>query len=293
MYEQEEIHHMENNVVPIQNDYENNLNVLLMAVLREFNAPLEAVESPSIQKLIHHLNPNVTLPSVESMLHTVSEEDQNEENVCIEDTTSSNQDINNLHLPLDLTEIPCHLNIKNCPKEGSSLCIVCLKWQELCKVKRLREREASIFLFICVSENVHSIETARELYTSKITLKACISHNSAIVIAGLKHLRIRDVSEIPKVTEQTVADAFMIVKQIENNPLSDEQKVSTQKQMFGSFRQSLACFFKKYASIRFTPPSVQHTKVETSSSKPKSEPLHTSTYNNSEIIDFPEDFLEP
>lgn len=284
-----------------QNEYENQLNNLLVSFMRETNLPFETIEHPRLQEIIRHLNPNVTLPTFDKVT-IVPKEEPTATEVCEKVTANV---IPKRRYPLDLHEIPSLTDLPKVLKTHKNICIVCLKiCPDYSKVKTLTLNEASFFLLFCVLEKVHSMQSAQSIY-AKHAFRACRSHFTPIYEAGLKHLGVENFDDMIKIPDETIKEMFGIVREIRvlrYKKTPDYEATGCFGRLLGSFRLSLHCFFKNYIfSMKYA--YTQKITQEIKANEIREESIsydekvgaiqNRSTFNRVSVEeDFPEDFLE-
>ncbi|CAL2045407.1 unnamed protein product [Caenorhabditis brenneri] len=277
--------------------YENQFHDLLVRFIYEMNLPFETVENPILKEMIHHLNPNVSLPTAVELMTPFDEqgkqeeaekEEEEEEEVAFCSREFFDQSTEH-EPPLDLAKLPSPEEM-NAVYNGTdrSFCMVCLEWKDHSKVRKLCLSEVPIILFACFAEGVHTMEIAQELYSCRIH-KSCISHFIPVVKSLMKHLRIKSTKKLVRVPKTADIVIFPVVQSIRNVPINTETGVQDRKTL-GTFRMQLQRFITKFGfsdrmdhNIVFVPPKpMKHI----SSSE---YPLGSANTSQS---DFPDDFLE-
>ncbi|EGT47152.1 hypothetical protein CAEBREN_21563 [Caenorhabditis brenneri] len=195
--------------------YENQFHDLLVRFIYEMNLPFETVENPILKEMIHHLNPNVSLPTAVELMtpfdeqgrqeEAEKEEEEEEEEVAFCSREFFEQSTEH-EPPLDLAKLPSPEEM-NAVYNGTdrSFCMVCLEWKDHSKVRKLCLSEVPIILFACFAEGVHTMEIAQELYSCRIH-KSCISH--FIPVVPPKPMKHTSSSEYPLGSANTSQSDF-------------------------------------------------------------------------------------
>lgn len=282
-----------------QAEDDEHLHTLLIEFLRDTNLPFGTVDNPRFQDIITYLNPHIKPPTSSSIMQMASLEYE-------EATTSQSPTVSydecDQKPPLNLKEYPSQAELSDI-ENGKSLpvgiyvCIICLKQQDMSRVRKLGDRDAIIFMFVCVAQGVYSLEIAQKLF-SKPSKRCCTNHYSSVVEGAMDCLQISDPFHVVSSSEQAVAAAFYIVKNIKNPDVNENELEGpgAEKKVLGSFRHSLRCFFKRYA------PGIEYQKAHfpEKSNEPKPPPPKIQKVDQYPLRGaprpgeetFPEDFLE-
>lgn len=277
------------NVKEVPNIYENHLHVLLLGMVKEFNLPFESVENPRIQELILHLNPNVTLPTVNNLFQAISEQIQPPYTIGFK--YQKTDEVTDQVFPLNLSKMPLLDGIANGKGDmANTFCIICLECHPHSTVRKLTKTEAAMFLFVTVAEGVHSMGTAQTLFR-QTSHRSCVHHYNPVFQAGLKHLEIGSPNEVCKASDQAVANVYSINQTIQKPSFAKHQTMKPNPRNAGSFRLSLQCFFKKYIIRPEVSAYIPLTPTQTPSPKPELKKLESCSYLDPDNT-FPDDFLE-